>query len=85
MGVSEKEGNILLRFPIVYIHNWKNHDQYEIYIGESIHFIKRTKQHYTKGRDEDNWRHQILSHKDKRRNEEAAQDGECVPVLSGDY
>ena len=30
---SEKEQDILLRFPTVYIHNWKNTDDYEVYIG----------------------------------------------------
>ena len=32
---SEKEQDILLQFPTVYIHNWKNTDDYEVYIGES--------------------------------------------------
>lgn len=31
---SEKEKMILLDYPTVYIHNWKNSDDYEVYIGE---------------------------------------------------
>ena len=57
---SEKEQDILLRFPTVYIHNWKNTDDYEVYIGESNNIIQRTKQHYDAGMDERRWQHQLL-------------------------
>lgn len=57
---SEKEQDILLQFPTVYIHNWKNTDDYEVYIGESSNIIQRTKQHYDAGMDERKWQHQLL-------------------------
>ena len=57
---SEKEQDILLQFPTVYIHNWKNTDDYEVYIGESNNIIHRTKQHYDAGMDERKWQHQLL-------------------------
>ena len=57
---SEKEQDILLQFPTVYIHNWKNTDDYEVYIGESNNIIQRTKQHYDAGMDERKWQHQLL-------------------------
>ena len=59
---SEKEQDILLQFPTVYIHNWKNTDDYEVYIGESNNIIQRTKQHYDAGIDERKWQHQLLLH-----------------------
>ena len=57
---SEKEQDILLQFPTVYIHNWKNTGDYEVYIGESNNIIQRTKQHYDAGMDERKWQHQLL-------------------------
>ena len=57
---SEKEQDILLQFPTVYIHNWKNTDDYEVYIGESNNIIQRTKQHYDASMDERKWQHQLL-------------------------
>ena len=57
---SEKEQDILLQFPTVYIHNWKNTDDYEVYIGEANNIIHRTKQHYDAGMDERKWQHQLL-------------------------
>lgn len=59
-GASEKEQDILLQFPTVYIHNWKNTGDYEVYIGESNNIIQRTKQHYESGVDEKKWQHQLL-------------------------
>lgn len=57
---SEKDHDILLKFPTVYIHNWKNTDDYEVYIGESNNIIQRTKQHYDAGADERRWQHQLM-------------------------
>ena len=57
---SEKEKDILLQFPTVYIHNWKNTGDYEVYIGESNNIVQRTKQHYDVGMDERKWQHQLL-------------------------
>ena len=59
-NTSEKEQDILLQFPTVYIHNWKNTGDYEVYIGESNNIIQRTKQHYDVGIDESKWQHQLL-------------------------
>lgn len=43
---SEKTKEILMSFPTVYIHNWKDTGDYEVYIGESNHVFQRTRQHY---------------------------------------
>ena len=59
-NASEKEQDILLQFPTVYIHNWKNTGDYEVQIRESNNIIQRTKQHYDAGIDESKWQHQLL-------------------------
>lgn len=56
---SEKEKTIMLDYPTVYIHNWKNSDDYEVYIGESGNVIQRTKQHYDKARNVAEWQYQL--------------------------
>lgn len=56
---SEKKKDIILRFPTVYIHNWKNSDDYEVYIGESNNIIQRTKQHHDQVADPESWGHNL--------------------------
>lgn len=57
---DEKRKDIIMNFPIVYIHNWKNKDEYEVYVGESNNIFERTKQHYSKMADEKEWQHNLL-------------------------
>lgn len=59
---SENEQNIILRFPTVYIHNWQETEDYEVYIGESNNVIQRTKQHYDHRGDVNKWQHQLMNH-----------------------
>jgi DUF2075 family protein len=56
----KKEQSIILHYPIVYIHNWENADEYEVYIGESNNIIQRTKQHYDLQVDASKWQHQLV-------------------------
>lgn len=56
---DEKVKDIILNFPIVYIHNWKNKDDYEVYVGESNNIFQRTKQHYSKMTAEDEWQNNL--------------------------
>ena len=58
---ARKKSEILLQFPTVYIHNWKNTKDYEIYIGESMDIVKRTKEHYASSDKEDAWQRLALS------------------------
>ena len=39
---DEKTQEIIKNFPTVYIHNWQNSDDYEVYVGESNDVFKRT-------------------------------------------
>lgn len=44
---DEKTRKIIMDFPTVYIHNWKDSGDFEVYVGESNNIFKRTRQHYT--------------------------------------
>ena len=35
-----------MNFPTVYIHNWQDTGDFEVYVGESNDIFKRTRQHY---------------------------------------
>ncbi len=53
---NEEEKNIIMNYPIVYIHNWESGQaEYEVYVGESNDIIKRTKEHYEKLNDKNSW------------------------------
>lgn len=52
-----------MKFPMVYIHNWKNEDKYEVYVGESNDIFQRTKQHYGEMKNESEWQHNLLDRK----------------------
>lgn len=41
-----KTRKLIVDYPTVYIHNWKNSRNFEVYVGESNDVLKRTKQHY---------------------------------------
>ena len=48
---DEKTQDIIMNFPTVYIHNWKESGDFEVYIGESNNIFKRTRQHYDAASD----------------------------------
>lgn len=66
--------NILLQYPIVYIHYWiektisytdkdgVEHDinKYGIYVGESNNVIQRTREHYDSGADRNKWQYKLV-------------------------
>lgn len=57
---NKKVQDIILNYPIVYIHNWKNTDNYEVYIGESNNVVQRSKQHYADAKNKENWQNCLL-------------------------
>lgn len=57
---NKKIKDVILDYPTVYIHNWKNADDYEVYIGESNNVVQRSKQHYAYARREENWQNSLL-------------------------
>ena len=42
---DEKTQEIIANFPTVYIHNWQDSGDFEVYVGESNDIFKRTRQH----------------------------------------
>ncbi len=62
---DEKTQDIIMRFPTVYIHNWKESDDFEVYVGESNDIFKRTRQHYDSSSDKSAWQSKLLE-KDAR-------------------
>ena len=59
---NSKECDIMLQFPTVYIHNWKDTEDYEVYIGESNNVIQRTRQRYDNCSDKTKWQSQLKNH-----------------------
>lgn len=57
---DEKTQDIIMNYPTVYIHNWKDTNDYEVYIGESGNVFSRTKQHYDNAMDLNSWQHEML-------------------------
>ncbi len=59
-GQDESIKDIIASFPTVYIHNWKETSDYEIYIGESNNVFQRTRQHYETGmKDVSSWQRRM--------------------------
>ena len=51
-----EEPNLLLDYPVVYIHAWKGgNGSYDVYIGESNDIVSRTKEHQNKSNEPDQW------------------------------
>lgn len=57
---DEKTQEIIKNFPTVYIHNWQDSGDYEVYVGESNDVFKRTRQHYDSGVDSSKWQSKIF-------------------------
>lgn len=60
MDETEKVQDIILNYPTVYIHNWQDTIDYEVYIGESNNVMQRTKQHFKEAGNVGNWQYQLL-------------------------
>ena len=43
---DEETQEIIMNFPTVYIHNWQESGDFEVYVGESNNRFKKTRQHY---------------------------------------
>lgn len=57
---DDKIQEIIASFPTVYIHNWQDTEDYEVYIGESNDIFARTRQHFDVGiNNESSWQGQM--------------------------
>lgn len=57
---DEKTQDIIMNFPTVYIHNWQEFGDFEVYVGESNDIFKRTRQHYDAASDKSRWQSKLL-------------------------
>ena len=57
---DEKTQDIIMNFPTVYIHNWRESGDFEVYVGESNDIFKRTRQHYDAASDKSRWQSKLL-------------------------
>lgn len=57
---DEKTQDIIMNFPTVYIHNWQESGNFEVYVGESNDIFKRTRQHYDAALDKSRWQSKLL-------------------------
>ena len=57
---DEKTKEIIMKFPTVYIHNWQDSGDFEVYIGESNDIFKRTHQHYDAASDKEKWQSKLV-------------------------
>lgn len=57
---DEKTQEIIKNFPTVYIHNWQDSNDFEVYVGESNDIFKRTRQHYDNSFDKTKWQSKLL-------------------------
>ena len=62
---DEKTQEIIMNFPTVYIHNWQDSGDFEVYVGESNDIFKRTRQHYDAASDKSKWQNKLMK-KDAR-------------------
>lgn len=58
---DEKTQKIIRDYPTVYIHNWENTNNYEVYVGESNDIFQRTREHYTYAKNVNNWQNKLLN------------------------
>lgn len=58
-NAKEKEIELINNYPTVYIHTWENRGKFEVYVGESNNFFKRTDQHHDLINDKDAWQHNL--------------------------
>lgn len=56
---DEKTQEIIKNFPTVYIHNWQDSGDFEVYVGESNDIFKRTRQHYDAASDKSKWQYKL--------------------------
>lgn len=55
-----KTQDIIMNYPTVYIHNWKNTDDFEVYVGESNNVFRRTREHYDESTNKTAWQYKLL-------------------------
>ncbi len=57
---DEKTQGIIMGFPTVYIHNWPDSGDYEVYVGETNDIFRRTREHYGSASDKKAWQSNLI-------------------------
>lgn len=67
-SVTTKENDLLFEYPTIYFHisSAKNFKQYDIYIGETIDIIKRTKEHIMSSFKINTWQNKHYDRNEKK-------------------
>lgn len=61
LAEDDKIQETIALFPTVYIHNWEDTGDYEVYIGESNNIFERTRQHYDEGvKNDTSWQGEMI-------------------------
>lgn len=58
---DENTQKIIANYPTIYIHNWHNQSDYEVYVGESNDIFQRTRQHYNNASDKNQWQKNLIN------------------------
>lgn len=59
---DEQTQELIKNFPTIYIHNWKDSKNFEVYIGETNHIFRRTREHYALINDPKQWQSKLLKY-----------------------
>lgn len=62
---EEKDQKLIFDYPVVYIHNWKDNEINNIYVGETNNIVYRTTNHYNKIEEKNAWQSNMKG-KEKR-------------------
>lgn len=65
LAEDDNTQKVISSYPTVYIHNWKDSDDYEVYVGESNDIFRRTREHYDAASDGAAWQSRLIG-KDAR-------------------
>ncbi len=57
---DEKTQDIIMNFPTVYIHNWQESGDFEVYVGETNDIFRRTREHYGAASDMNAWQRKLV-------------------------
>ena len=57
----QSKSKIITDFPTVYIHNWKDTSDYEVYVGESNNIFQRTRNHFDEALNPKSWQSNLLT------------------------
>ena len=57
----ESKRRVITDFPTVYIHNWKDTSDYEVYVGESNNIFQRTRNHFDEALNPKSWQSNLIN------------------------